>query len=229
MNAKVPENHATTRNRLTLTDFSFTPSEYIFLNGEKFVPAAEGSECTPLLCSDTNVNGRQLAVLLVMGAILANESEGVLKIESHEKKKIFGGVARSDIYLHVIQAAPNWSGYTLESAVMFLASRLFSSQAHTLYNVVHTLLAADRQYPWQKIIELVEWGLVSSNWLIPVKGDAVGAFSTPFICPGNVRELALEQPAKPIIFIIEGCKQRRPELWQRMTGEIEQAMRDRRS
>lgn len=212
---------------MTLMDFSFTPSEYIFLNGEKFAPTSEGPESISLLCSDTQVNGPQLAILLLMAAILANESEGVLAIELQEKKKLFGGTA-SEVYLHGIQPTPNWSGYTLEAAVMFLAGNLFPTQEHTLYNIIYSLLTNDRVDPWQKIIELVEWGLVSSNWLIPVKGDAMGAFSTPFICPGNVRELALEQPAKPVISLLEGCKQRRPDLWQRMTREIERAFRDRK-
>ncbi len=214
---------------MTLTNFSFTPSEFIFLNGEKFAPTAEGNESIPLLCSDSRVNGTQLAILLIMAAVLANESEGALAIELQEKKKFFGGTAKSELYLHTVRPAPNWSGYTLEAAVMFLAGSLFPTYEHTLYNIIYSLLAKDRANPWQKIIELVEWGLVSSNWLIPVKGDAVAAFSTPFICPGNVRELALEQPVKPVISLLEGCKQRRPDLWQRMTRDIERAFRDRKS
>ncbi len=214
---------------MALTDFSFTPSEYIFLNGEKFLPAAEGSDSIPLLCSNLNVSGRLLSSYLVMAAILANESEGALKIEIQEKRKLFGGSTRKDIFLHAVQPAPNWSGYTLEAAVMFLANSLFPSQEHTLYNVVYSMLVNDRPDPWQKIIELVEWGLASSDWLAPVKSDAAAAFSTPFICPGNVRELAMEQPAKPVVLLLEGCKQRRPDLWQGMIGEIEQALKDRKS
>lgn len=212
---------------MTLLDFSFTPSEYMFLNGEKFSPSSEGAESVFLLCSDTHVNGPQLAMLLVMGAILANESEGALAIDLQSKKKLFGSTTH-ELYLRCVQPTPNWSGYTLEAAVMFLAGSLYPAQENTLYNIIYSLLGDDRIDPWQKIIELVEWGLVSSNWLIPVKGDAVGAFSTPFICPGNVRELALEQPAKPVISLLEMCKQRRPELWQRMTREIERAFRDRK-
>lgn len=212
-----------------LTDFSFTPSEYIFLNGDKFVPKAEGGGSLALLCSDACVNGYQLAVNLVLAAILANESEGALEISIEEKKKLFGGSSSKEIYLRKISAPPNWSGYTLESAVMYIASNLLAQQKHTLYNVVYFLLAQDRPDPWQKIVELVEWGLASSNWLIPVEGEAAEAFSTPFICPAKVRELALEKPVEPMTSLLVGLQQARSQTTQALVNEIERALKDRKS
>ena len=68
-----------------LTEFSFTPSEYVFLNGDKFSPKADGSSSLALLCSDASVDGHQLAVNLILAAILANESEGALEVSIQEK------------------------------------------------------------------------------------------------------------------------------------------------
>jgi len=212
-----------------LTDFSFTPSEYVFLNGEKFSPKSEGFDSLALLCSDVSVNGPQLAVNLILAAILANELEGVLEVSIQEKKKLFGSGLARDIYLRKISPPPNWSGYTLESAVMFIASNLMAQQNHTLYNVVYLLLAQDRPDPWQKIVELVEWGLASSNWLIPVEGEAAAAFSTPFICPAKVRDLALEQPGEPMAGLLLDLQQSRSPSRQVLVNEIERALKDRKS
>lgn len=212
-----------------LTDFSFTPSEYVFLNGDKFSPKAEGSDSLALLCSDACVNGYQLAINLILAAILANESEGALEILIEEKKKLFGSGSSKEIYLRKISAPPNWSGYTLESAVMFIASNLMVQQKNSLYNVVYLLLAQDRPDPWLKIVELVEWGLASSNWLIPVEGEAAAAFSTPFICPAKVRELALEKPIEPMTSLLAGLQQDRSQSTQALVNEIERALKDRKS
>ncbi|MBP9040699.1 MAG: hypothetical protein KBF64_02875 [Anaerolineaceae bacterium] len=212
-----------------LTEFSFTPSEYVFLNGDQFAPKAEGSGSLALLCSDASVDGYQLAINLILAAILANEAEGALEISVQEKKKLFGSGSSREIYLRKTSAPPNWSGYTLESAVMFITSTLFTQQKHTLYNIVYVLLGQDRPDPWQKIIELVEWGLASSNWLIPVEGEAAAAFSTPFICPAKVRELALEKPVEPMTSLLTGLQQTRSPLTQALVNEIEHALRDRKS
>lgn len=212
-----------------LTDFSFTPSEYIFLNGEKFSPESEGNDSLALLCSDKMVNGYRLAIQMILAALLANEAEGALEIKVQEKKTLFGGSSKKDIFLFPKPPAPNWSGYTLESAIMFVIGNLFAAQEHSIYTTAYVLLAEKRPDPWQKIIERVEWGLASSNWLIPVQGEAASAFSTPFICPGRVRELAIEQPAEPIVSLLSGLHNGRPEVWQVMVADIERAMKDRKS
>ncbi len=51
----------------------------------------------------------------------------------------------------------------------------------------------DRPDPWLKIVEWLSGGWHRATWLIPVEGEAAAAFSTPFICPAKVRELALEK------------------------------------
>jgi hypothetical protein len=212
---------------MSLTGHSFTPSEYILLNGEKFAPPAEGLDSLALLICDGKVSGPRLVVSMLMAAILANESEGGLEILKSEKKGLFNTAPRNELRLRVIRNTLNWSGYTLESAVMFIAGNLFSIQKNTVYNIIYTLLAKDRPDPWQKVIELVEWGLASSNWLLPVEGEAAAAFSTPFICPARVRELVLEQSAQPVISLLTTFREQRPELHRAITQEIERALKDR--
>jgi hypothetical protein len=213
---------------MTLTEHSFTPSEYILLNGDKFAPESRGEDKLPLLCSDGNVDGVYLTTLMCAAAVLANEFEGALEIELLHKKKAFGLKDTYELELRPIGQTPNWNGYTLESGIMFIISQLYGKAGdHSMEQAVYQLLAKDRPHPWEKIVELVEWGLASSNWLMPVEGEAAAAFSTPFICPAKVRDLALAQPSTPIVNLLTTCKKNRPEIWRQMMLEISEAFKER--
>ncbi len=113
---------------------------------------------------------------------------------------------------------------------MFISSQAYGKVGNpNLQNTVYTMLAQDRPRPWEKIAELVEWGLASSNWLLPVEGEAAAAFSIPFICPAKVRELAYAQPSAPIVTLLNSCKKNEPEIWRQMMLEISEAYEDRKS
>ena len=198
---------------MPFTDFSFTPSEYILLNGDQFSPETSGANKMPLLCSETLVDGSYLASLMIIAAVLANEEEGALTLQPESTKRMFGLNESTHLVMRPAGHSPSWNGYTLESAILFISSQAYAVPGdYSLQNTVFTLLAADRPQPWMKIIELVEWGLASSNWLLPVEGEAAAAFSTPFICPAKVRELAQAQPAAPVVNLLSACKKNRPEL-----------------
>lgn len=215
---------------MTLTEHSFTPSEYILLNGDKFAPESRGEDKLPLLCSDGNVDGVYLTTLMCAAAVLANEFEGALEIELLHTKKAFGLKDAYELELRPSGQTPNWNGYTLESGIMFIISQLYGKPGdHSMHQAVYHLLAKDRPHPWEKVVELVEWGLASSNWLMPVEGEAAAAFSTPFICPAKVRDLALAQPSTPIVNLLTTCKRNRPEVWRQMMLEISEAYTDRQS
>jgi hypothetical protein len=215
---------------MKLTDSAFTPSELILLNGDKFAPEVE-SNGHRLLCSDGMVNGHYLAVMMTAAAILANEEEGALVVELREqKKKLFSSASTTRIFIRPVGQPPSWNGYTLESAILFSAGQFFAVQGdYSVRSVVYSVLMEDRKHPWQKIIEFVEWGLATSNWLLPVEGDAAKAFQTPFICPDKVQELAFAQPLGPVKQLFTTCKKITPELWQQLLAEIDLALKERQN
>lgn len=214
---------------MKFTELPFTPSEYILLNADKFAPEAKGKDGHNLLCSDGVVNGPRLAAILVAAALLANQEEKSIEIELGQSKRLFRLDPVQHVYLRPQGQPPNWSGYTLENTLLFITGQLFAMQdVNTVRNVVYELIRDDRPDPWQKVIEVVEWGLASSNWLIPVEGEAAAAFSTPFICPAKVRDLVLAQPEEPVRDMLSACKRDQPELWKNMLAEIEMAFKDRR-
>ncbi len=214
---------------MRLSELSFTPSEYILLNADKYAPEAKGKDGHNLLCSEGVVNGPRLAGMLVAAALLANQEEKALEIEMGQSKRLFRLDPVPHVYLRPQGQPPNWSGYTLENTLLFITGQLFAMQdVNTVRNAVYELVREDRPDPWQKVIEVVEWGLASSNWLIPVEGEAAAAFSTPFICPAKVRDLALAQPEKPVQDLISSCKRDQSVLWKNMLAEIDLAFKDRR-
>jgi hypothetical protein len=77
------------------------------------------------------------------------------------------------------------------------------------------------------VIEFVEWGLATSNWLMPVEGDAAKAFQTPFICPDKVQELAYAQPLEPVKGLLSSCKKNTPVVWKTLLAEIDLGLKDR--
>lgn len=211
-----------------LTDYSFTPTEYILLNGEKFAPESSGPNKLALLSSDGNVDGLALAKLICAAAILASEEEGALSLDLTQSKKMFGLRETTRLVIRPTGRPSNWNGFTLETAVLFVCSQAYAVPGdYSVKNIIYNILVEDRAKPWEKIIELVEGGLASSNWLMPVEGEAAAAFSTPYICPAKVRELAFAQPAAPVMNLLMNCKKARPDIWKQMLGEISDAFEER--
>lgn len=214
---------------MKLSELSFTPTEYILLNADKYAPEAKGKDGHNLLCSDGVVNGPHLAAILVSAALLANQEENALEIELGQSKRLFRLDPVAHVYVKPQGQPPNWSGYTLENTILFIAGQLFAMQdVNTVRNIVYELVQEDRPDPWQKVIEVVEWGLASSNWLIPVEGEAAAAFSTPFICPAKVRDLVVAQPEEPVRDMLSACKRDQAELWKNMLAEVDLGFKDRR-
>lgn len=213
---------------MKFTDSPFTPSELILLNGDQFAPEVD-ADGHQLLCSDGMVNGNYLAVMMVAAAILANEAENALLLEEKKRKKsLFSSAPNTSLFIHSVGQPPSWNGYTLESAILYSSGQFFAVQGDfSVKNVVYSVLLEDRKHPWQKIIEFVEWGLATSNWLMPVKGDATSAFQIPFICPEKVQELAFAQPLGPIKQLFSTCKKNTPDLWKLLLVEIDTAFKDR--
>lgn len=212
-----------------LYEYSFTPSEYILLSGEKFSSEKTGENSIPLLASDATVDGPTLANLMCMAAILANEEEQAIVLELSSNKSLFGLKESTRLIIRPTRNAANWNGFTLESGVAFFATQAYAvSGDYSVKNTIYTILAEDRAKPWTKIIEMVEWGLAASNWLMPVGEQAASAFSTPFICPSNVRDLVQAQPSSVVINLLTTCKKARPEIWRQMNLEITEAFENRR-
>jgi len=207
------------------SELSFTPSEYMLLNGDQFSEEDSGSNSIQLLCSDLTVNGPILAAHMLVAAILANEADGGLAIELEFERKPFSPKPKF-LHLHLQSPRPRWSGMTLEDSLLNLVSAARSAQGdNTLGSILKQLFSQKPMRPWTRVIELVEWGLASNNWLIPVEGGASSAFTTPFVCPAHVSRLALSQPAEPVLKLLKECRTSRPEVWSLMRDEIARTIR----
>lgn len=207
------------------SELSFTPSEYMLLNGDQFSEEDSGVNCIQLLCSDHSVNGPILAAHMLVAAILANEADGGLTLGLELERKPFSPKPKS-MHLQLRSPRPRWSGMTLEDSILNIVSAARSTQGdNTLGAILKQLFSQKQVKPWLRVIELVEWGLASNNWLIPVEGGASSAFTTPFVCPAHVARLAIAQPAEPVMQLLTECRTNRPEVWTIMRDEIARALR----
>lgn len=207
------------------SELSFTPSEYMLLNGDRFSEEDTGGNSIQLLCSDRVVNGPILAAHMLVGAILANEADGGLALELEIDRKPFSTKSKS-LHLLLRSPRPRWSGMTLEDSLLNLVSTARSTEGdNSLGSILRHLFSQKPTKPWVRVIEIVEWGLASNNWLIPVEGGASSAFTTPFVCPAHVSRLAVSQPGEPILQLLNDCRTSRPEVWTLMRDEIARNLR----
>lgn len=207
------------------SELSFTPSEYMLLNGERFSEEEKGENGFQLLCSESLVNGPILAAHMLVGSILANEADKGLALQMDVDRKPFSSKPKL-LRLILLSPRPKWSGLTLEDSLLNLVGATRSTMGdNSLGAILQQLFNQKKTKPWKRVIEIVEWGLASNNWLIPVEGTAASAFTTPFVCPAHVGRLALAQPAEPILKLLNDCRTNRPEIWTILRDEIAKSLR----
>jgi hypothetical protein len=208
-----------------LLDLAFTPTELILLRGEKFAPRLSGIEGIKMLHADYDVSGPILAQTMLLAAILANEATGSLKVEKKIKTGIFGG-NNFEILLYPSGSQVMWGNFSLEEAVSNVVIMAYKgNQKSDPYSLMMRLLGDETGPHWQRVIGIVEHGLLASDWLLPVKGDAQKAFSTPYICPAKVQELVSQQPIEVVGKLLFECKNTRPLLWKTLNEQIVQVFR----
>ena len=67
-----------------------TPSELVYLNGEKFAPKAGVFGRTRLLHMEFDVNVTSLVQAMLAATFLTLEQQGTLRLEIRPKKALFG-------------------------------------------------------------------------------------------------------------------------------------------
>jgi hypothetical protein len=178
-----------------------------------------------MLCSHYVVNGPILAAHMLVGAILANEADGGLSLELQEERKLLSSGKRS-LRLVPLSPRPRWSGMTLEDALVNLTASARSSMSdNSIAGILSILFGQKPVKPWVRIVNIVEMGLASNNWLIPVNGSAASAFTTPFICPARVRDLVVAQPEEPIVELLKNCRTNRPMIWELLRSDVARSLR----
>jgi hypothetical protein len=201
-------------------DEPLTPSELVFMNGEKFAPMS-GYPRVRLLRIDLEVSSPHLAQAIVAAGLLANEKLGALRLELVEHKSGFRQHKTNSLMIKQEMNVFGWQSDTLEAMIPDWTRRLARVE---LSKILENIIGEDCEDPWQKIINTVAWGMAASGWLIRVQGDATKAFTTEFVCPAQVRELAVQQSLAPVQQLFMDCQTARPEIWAQIQEELKQAV-----
>jgi hypothetical protein len=158
---------------------------------------------------------------MVAAVVLANEKLGALRLEMVEHKTFFSQKKTVELVVSVAGNLLGWPGDTLEAMIPDWTKRLGKGPLTT---VLENVIGEPCEYPWLKIIDRVAWGMASSGWLLRVQGDAAKAFTTDFVCPARVRELAMQQSIVPLQQLFLECRNTHPEIWNALQEALSQAV-----
>jgi hypothetical protein len=204
----------------TFLDEPLTPSELVFMNGEKFAPQS-GNLRVRLLHVDLEVSSFHLALAVMAAAVLVNEKLGALHLDLVEHKSIF---SQNKTFGLVIKQEKNlfgWQSDTLEAMIPDWTRRVREAE---LSKILENIIAEDCKDPLLKIIDTVAWGMAASGWLMHVEGEAAKAFTTEFVCPARIRELAVQQSLLPVQQLFIDCREKRPVIWNQLQEELKRAV-----
>ncbi len=208
------------------TTVFLTPSEHVYLNGEKFAPKAGIFGKTHLMHVDFDANVTQLVQAIFSAAFLTLEQQGTLRLEIRPKKVLFGLASTKGLYADSVGPMAAWPAQTIESALPGLAYQLASSKGQNeVYNMIYAWLGQDSSSPFEDVLTRVKNGMVARGLLGAHEERTLKIFTrTVFDLPEATRQLALTQPIQPVQQLFQWCQNSRPELWESLNSQIKKAV-----
>jgi len=211
-----------------LLSYPLTPSELVLLNGQAFSPRAGLGDRLPLLGSEAVVSASTLVRAMLAAAFLADEQAGSLRLDARNRDTPFGPSKVPTLYVEPGQAAATWPAPTLEARLPGLAAGLRASRAHEAGAVVHAWLGADSPVPWQQAATLVQRGLAERGLLGTAEVVQFGFVKTQeYRLSASTAELAAQGPVELVRQLLQDCAERRPEVWARLSDQIDGGLRRR--
>ncbi len=199
-----------------------TPSELVYLNGEKFAQKVRLGN-TKLLHNDQDVGLVQLVVAILRAGLFTQEQYRTLKLEVRKKKVLLGLASTETLYADPVGPMPAWPEGTLEAALPPLAQSFYQNKGdNEVINLIFAWLGQTVSSPYELALEKVKWGLVKRGLLEVQEERKLKIFvSRKFICPLATLRLAAQQPLQPVFDLFNFYSQSRPDVWK----ESEEAIR----
>ncbi len=207
-----------------------TPSELVYLNGEKFAQKAGVFNKIKLMHVDLSVNDAQLVQMTVAAAFLANEQAGSVRLELRSKKALFGLTSVQALYAEPCGVQYPWPEQTLEASFPAYAER-FKAEKNTneVYTVLFAWMREDCMAPFDEVIHRVQYGLGVRNLLGMREEKKLKIFTVrSYTLPDATRALAQSTPLAPVQQLFQQCEQTRPQVWKALLEQIKKAIAARR-
>lgn len=199
-----------------------TPSELVYLNGEKFAQKARLGN-TRLLHNDQDVSRVDLVVAILRAALFTQEQYRTLRLDVRKKKVLLGLASTDTLYADPIGPMPAWPDGTAEAAFPPLAQQFYQPKGENeVTNIIYAWLGQTVSSPWELALEKIKWGLAKRGLLEVHEERKLKIFiSRKFICPLSTLQLAARQPIQPVFDLLNFYSQNRPDVWK----ESEEAIR----
>ncbi|HZG65862.1 MAG TPA: hypothetical protein VEZ12_03915 [Herpetosiphonaceae bacterium] len=212
-----------------LTAGPLAPTELALLHGERFTTAqvllgATGDPQVMLLHADVHVSARQLGQALLQIAFLANDQARAIRLEPRPKKKLFGLSSTDALFADPGGQNVSWPAGSLESRIRPLVDRLAADGDNDVQSIIAALVERSAE-PWALVSGLVAEGLGSRGLLQQAPMVEPDLFpQSRWTLPEDTRRMAADQKIGPVEQLLGDCERDRPELWQRLNDQIEQAI-----
>jgi hypothetical protein len=203
-----------------------TPSEHVYLNGEKFAPKAGIFGKTRLMHIEFDANVIQLVQAIFSAAFLTLEQQGTLRLEIRAKKVLFGLASAKGLFADSVGPMAAWPAQTIEAALPGLAYQLASSKGQNeVYGMVYAWLGQDSGAPFEEVLTRVKNGLAVRG-LVETREERTLKIFTRIVyaLPDATRQLALVQPIQPVQQLFTWCQQTRAEIWDSLNQQIKKAV-----
>jgi hypothetical protein len=177
-----------------------TPSELVYLNGEKFVAKAGIFNATRLMHMDYPVGAAPMAQAVIAAAFLTLEQQATLRLEIRQKKVLFGLASSKALYADAVGQMAAWPAYTIESALPGLAYQLAGNNAQNeVHSILYAWLGQDVGSPFEEVFNRIKAGLAARGLLETRQETHLKIFkSTVYVLPEGTRQLAAVQPLQPV-------------------------------
>jgi hypothetical protein len=173
-------------------------------------------ELTPLLDGQTEVSSQQLVSDMLKVALLAHEQAGTVRFET-EEKMVLGVKRSSSLVIVPTEKEIEWPSTTLEA-------RLLLNRRANVSDVVFDWLAEESTDPWGRA---AEQGII----MLVLRGFAVVSTTKwgtrKYVLPRDTFRVLSQTSGQPAEELLADCQRNRPEVWQLLDKEIEQAMKRR--
>lgn len=208
------------------TPFPLTPSELVYLNGEKYSPKKALINNTKLMHIDLNVATNELINAMLCAAFLTNEQEGAMRLEVRSVKHLLG--SKEELFADPGAAVGIWPAPSIESLMCTNSRDLLGRNKNTVRAIVYNLLDSDAVAPGSAIIELLKPHLAKRRLMTTGEKKVLGFIPTvTYQLPQATIAGAAQFPMERINNLITNTSRSRPQIWKLLMAGIKAGIADR--
>jgi hypothetical protein len=198
-----------------------TPSEIVYLEGDRFAPPGGTFSGYRLAGSGASVSKRELAQQVYAAAFLAAEKAGALHLAVRPKQTLLGLRTVQALYADPTDRTGPCPQHSLERCLPSLAW-----SQNEVWRILHDLIPESAD-PYAQAVHLVGSDLADRGLLEVSRSKRLGVFTkTEVHLPERTKSLAAGRVSE-VQSLLHECRQARPELWEMLIANIDKGIRSR--